>query len=61
MQYIQTTLGASQGTNIKTSLGGISLVDLKPINGPLPNGYWYYSGAFTNYILNNVCQSTTCN
>lgn len=60
MLYIQTSLNAPQGSNIKTSLGGIALGDLSLRNGPLVNGYWDYSGAFTNYILNNVCQSTAC-
>ena len=61
MLYIQTTsLKVPQGTHIKTSLGGITLGDLSPYNGPIVNGYWDYSGAFTNYILNNVCQSTSC-
>ena len=36
-------------------------MDLSTYNGPLLNAYWDYSGNFTNYILNNVCQSTSCN
>jgi hypothetical protein len=59
MQYIQVNLHAPRGTNLRTSLGGITLQDLSPINNPLL-GYWDYSGAFTNYILNNVCQPTPC-
>jgi hypothetical protein len=27
----------------------------------LVDGYWDYGGDFTGYILNNVCQSTSCN
>ena len=27
----------------------------------LIDGYWDYAGSLTNYILNNVCQSTSCN
>lgn len=61
MLYIQRTLVVPQGNNIKTSLGGITLGDLSLTNGPLVNGYWNYSGAFKNYILNNVCQPTSCN
>jgi hypothetical protein len=29
-------------------------------NGPLLKGHWDHSGDFTQYILNNVCQSTSC-
>ena len=61
MQYLQLVLGAAQGNHLQNSLGGISLIDLSPYNGPLLNGYWDYSGNFTNYILYNVCQSSACN
>jgi hypothetical protein len=61
LQFIQSTLGTPQGTQIETSLGGLSLKDLSPSNGPPLNGYWDYSGAFTNYILNNACPGTICN
>ncbi len=64
--YIQSDLirqgfGAQQGTNLQNSLGGIALRTFPPGNGPLLKGYWDYFGDFTNYILNNVCQSTVCN
>jgi hypothetical protein len=58
---IRVNLGAPQGSNLRTSLGGRALVDLSPNNGPLSMGYWDYSGSFTNYILNNVCLATSCN
>jgi hypothetical protein len=62
MEDIQVGLNnVPQGAHLGNSLGGITLVDLSRYNGPLLNGYWDYSGAFTNYILNNVCQATACN
>ena len=60
VNYIQVKLGAPQGSNLRTSLGGIALADLSPNNGPLSAGYWDYSGTFTNYILNNVCLARSC-
>ena len=57
IQYIQAQLNAPQGSSLNGSLGGIKL---SPYSSLL-QGYWDYSGAFTNYILNNVCQSTSCN
>ena len=59
LQYIQTHLNAPQGTSLK-GLGGISLAPYSNYS-TLLQGYWDYSGSFTNYILNNVCQSTSCN
>ena len=61
LQYIKTQLAAPQGSHLNNSLGGISLRSFPPNNGPLLSGYWDYFGDFTNYILNNVCQATTCN
>lgn len=60
VRYIQHYLKAPAGTNLQNSLNGIALADLSPYNGPLIDGYWDYSGKFTNYILQNVCQSTIC-
>jgi hypothetical protein len=60
MNHIQVNLHAPRGTNLGTSLGGRPLQDLSPPNN-LQLGYWDYSGAFTNYILDNVCHATTCN
>ena len=57
LQYIQTHLNAAEGTNLSNKLGGIQLAPY----GSLLDGYWDYKGSFTNYILNNVCQSTSCN
>ncbi len=61
LQNIQSRLVAPQGSHLNNSLGGISLRSFPSGSGPLLNGYWDYFGDFTNYILNNVCQSTTCN
>jgi hypothetical protein len=61
MQNIQFRLQAPQGSSLRNSLGGIQLRTLPPPNGPLLKGYWDWAGDFTQYILNNVCQSTSCN
>ncbi len=58
MEFLQTRLGAPQGTNLANSLGGITL---KRPHSTLVHGYWDYAGDFTSYILNNVCLSTSCN
>lgn len=62
MQYFQRPLGLIQGTQLQNAnaLGGIAFRSFPPFNGPLLSGYWDYYGDFTNYILNNVCQSTAC-
>ena len=62
MQFIQRDIHASQGTHLRNSLGGITLDFTRVPFDPnaLLNGYWDYWGDFTNYILNNVCQSTSC-
>jgi hypothetical protein len=46
--------------SLNGTLGGIKL---KNYDGPyrLIQGYWDYAGDFTSYILNNVCQSSSCN
>ena len=59
MEYIQGKLQAPQGTHLQNSLCGISYIttprfNVIPLNGPLLEGYWDYSGAFTSYIMNNV-------
>jgi hypothetical protein len=65
LRYIQTQLsGATQGPHLQDSLGGIVLQRYSPgwgRNGPLQSGYLDYFRDFTQYILNNVCQSTSCN
>jgi hypothetical protein len=61
MQYIQNKLHAPQGSNLHNTLGGIPLRTYPWGNPTLLEGYWDYPGDFTNYILNNVCQSTSCN
>ena len=65
LQYIQSQLPGPppQGNNIQNSLGTppISLRNFPVPHQPLVNGYWDYFGDFTQYILNNVCQSTSCN
>jgi hypothetical protein len=57
LAYIQKELNAPQGTHLSNSLGGIPLAPYSS----LLQGYWDYGGSFTTYILNNVCQSTSCN
>jgi hypothetical protein len=61
LEKIQTKIEASQGLKLHDTLGGIPLKNypFRPIM--LLNGYWDYDKDFTNYILDNVCQSTTCN
>jgi hypothetical protein len=60
MQFIQQRLNAPQGSSLNGTLGGVKL---KNYEGPytLLQGYWDYAGDFTSYILNNVCQSSSCN
>jgi hypothetical protein len=63
MQFILRDLHASQGTHLRSSLGGIPLMFLpsKPYNpNSLMDGYWDYWGDFTNYILTDVCGSGSC-
>jgi hypothetical protein len=63
MEYIRQQLQAPRGFNLHNTVGGIPLV-FTPLNADpdiLLDGYWDSSGDFTNYILNNVCQSTSCN
>jgi hypothetical protein len=62
LQYIQLQLGAQQGTSLGNTLDGKQLKNYYPFpGGPLLRGYWDYLGDFTNYILENVCHSTSCN
>lgn len=61
LQFIQEQLNAPQGTNLNGTLGGIKLRQYDWPDGPLLQGYWDYAGDFTSYILNNVCQSSSCN
>ncbi|HLG99614.1 MAG TPA: hypothetical protein VKX49_25120, partial [Bryobacteraceae bacterium] len=61
LQYIMTTLHAQQGSSLHGTLGGIKLRNYSWPDGPPLSGYWDYFGDFTHYILNNVCQSTSCN
>lgn len=62
LQFIQNDLHAAQGTQLKNSFNGIPLSDYgdyMPDNNLL-DGYWDLNGDFTDYILNNICQSTSC-
>jgi len=61
MQFIQKSLNAPLGSNLNGALGGIKLRKYPWPDGPLLKGYWDYFGDFTGYILDNVCQSTSCN
>jgi hypothetical protein len=61
LQFIQNNISAPQGSNLHNTVGGIPLKEYpwRPIS--LLGGYWDYDGDFTNYLLNNICQSTACN
>jgi hypothetical protein len=63
LRFIQAQLGASQGSALNNTLGGIQIIDFYPGQWEPPtlvDGYYDYGAFLTNYILNNVCQSTTC-
>ena len=61
IQYIQSQLQAPLGSNLNNTLGGTKIQTFPWETINLTEGYWDYGGQFTNYILNNVCQSTSCN
>lgn len=61
LQFVQRALKAPVGSNLHNTLGGIPLRKYLWGNPTLLDGYWDWDGDFTNYILNNVCQSTSCN
>ena len=64
LRFIQRALNAPQGSNLHNTLGGTQIINYFPGQWEPPtlvDGYWDYAGYLTNYILNNVCQSTTCN
>jgi hypothetical protein len=63
MQFIQNDLRAAQGSHLGNALGGISLrkYPWESQTQTLLGGYMDYLGDFTNYILNNVCQASSCN
>jgi hypothetical protein len=63
LRYVQTALNAAQGSNLHNTLGGTQVINYFPGQWEPPtlvDGYWDYAGFLTNYILNNVCQSTSC-
>jgi hypothetical protein len=63
LKYIQQSLGAPEGTHLRSTVGGIQLTFMPGQFNPeaVLDGYWDYWGDFTSYILNNVCESTSCN
>ncbi len=61
LQFIQNKLGAAQGSNLRGTLGGIQVPLYRFDQDILSEGYLDYPGDYTNYILSNVCQSTSCN
>jgi hypothetical protein len=68
LEFIQQDLphkgfSVQLGSQTKTSLGGIPLFFTPSSFNPdaLLDGYLDTSGDFTNYILFNVCQLTSCN
>jgi len=60
LNYVRNAL-FNPAEGILDHLGQIPLRSYPWPNGSLLEGYWDYNGDFTNYILNNVCQSTSCN
>jgi hypothetical protein len=61
MQFIQADLPAPQGHNLNNVVGGIPLKKYPLRDIDLLGGYWDYDSDFTTYLLNNICQSTSCN
>jgi hypothetical protein len=61
MKFIQNDLQVPQGTNLQGTIGGMQIPTYPYDHNSLLNGYWDSPGQYTNYILNNVCQLTTCN
>jgi len=60
MEYIlkQPDLGAYRGLKNKFDVGGVG-IDIPADD--LLTGFWDRFDMYTPYILNNVCQSTSCN
>jgi hypothetical protein len=61
MQFIQKQLQAQQAFNLNGTLGGTQIRNYPYSRDLLLGGYWDFGAQFTNYILNNVCLSTSCN
>jgi hypothetical protein len=61
LEFIENDLHASRGSSLNNTLGGIPLKNYPFRTLNLTNSYWDYDKDFTSYILNNVCQSTSCN
>ena len=61
LQFIQNDLHVAQGSNLRGTLGGRQINTYRFDPNALLEGYWDYFGDYTNYFLNNVCQSTSCN
>jgi hypothetical protein len=61
LQFIQNDLHAPQGSNLQGTLGGRQIDTYRFDCDALLEGYWDYFGDYTNYLLNNVCLSTSCN
>jgi hypothetical protein len=58
VRYVQSALGAPHGLQSGFDLGGTGVAI--PWH-ELFEGFWDHSGLYKNYILNNVCQSASCN
>jgi hypothetical protein len=61
LQFIQNDLQSPQLFNLNGTLGGIQLFNYPNSRHLLLDGFFDYGEQYTDYILNNVCQSTTCN
>ena len=61
LRFIQNQIQAQQAGNLLGAPGGIPIRGNGTDPNILLNGYWDYWGDFTNYLLNNICLSTSCN
>jgi len=61
LKVIQNAVSASEGMNLQGTIGGMQIYTYPYDHESLLKGYWDYPATYTNYILNNVCQSTSCN
>jgi len=61
LKVIQDDLQAPQGTNLQGAINGQQIYTYPNDHNSLLKGFWDIPGQYTNYILNNICQSTSCN
>jgi len=61
LQFIQNDLHAVQGSNLQGTINGRQINTYRFDHDALWQGYWDFAGDYANYLLNNVCLSTSCN